>query len=68
MVNERADDNMNGLRYQVWFSGGPGTYPERYLCSEWQTLEAAQGYIEHYDHFGASWEIVEQQLPEPPKG
>jgi len=52
---------MKNLRYQVWYSGGPGASPERYLCSEWQTLDAAQGYIEHYDHFGAGWEIVDTE-------
>lgn len=59
---EKEETKMEqALRYQVWFSGGPGTSPERYLCSEWATLEAAQGYIDHYDHFGAGWEIVDTQ-------
>jgi len=55
------ENEMKNLRYQVWYSGGPGASPERYLCSEWQTLDAAQGYIEHYDHFGAGWEIVDTE-------
>lgn len=51
--------SMKTLRYQVWYSGGPGTYPERYLCSEWETLDAAQGYIKRYGHYGAGWEIID---------
>lgn len=49
------------LRFQVWFSGGPGTYPERYLCSEWETQEAAEGYVEHYGFYGAEFEVVDTQ-------
>jgi heme-degrading monooxygenase HmoA len=47
------------LRFQVFFSGRPGTEPERYLCSEWATRDAAEGWIESAEHFGGTFELID---------
>lgn len=40
-----TDPIQRPLRFQVYYSEGPGT--DRHLCAEFQTVDACQGYVEH---------------------
>ena len=53
-----TDPSQQIEKFKVFFSGGPGTYPERYQVGElFETREKAEAYIKMYDHAGAIWTI-----------
>jgi len=57
MTNPNSSEEP--LRFQVYYSGGPGTVPEWYLVSEWASQAAAEDYIKHHDHYGALWAVID---------
>lgn len=54
---------MKTLRYEIWYSEGTGT--DRYLCAEFETLDACQGYVEQYGSYHAQLEVIDTQTKRP---